>query len=100
MRTRMVGGLRSADVGARVELCGWIASRRDHGGIVFIDVRDASGIVQVVVDPSVPGLEAGHRVRSEWVVRVVGEVRARPEGTVNPDLPTGEVEVASAELQV
>jgi aspartyl-tRNA synthetase len=96
----MVGELRAEDVGERVELCGWIASRRDHGGIVFIDVRDASGIVQVVVDPSVPGLEAGHRVRSEWVVRVVGEVRARPEGTVNPDLPTGEVEVASAELQV
>ena len=58
MRTRMAGELRGSDIGARVELCGWIASRRDHGGIVFLDVRDASGIVQVVVDPSVAGLEA------------------------------------------
>jgi aspartyl-tRNA synthetase len=100
MRTRMAGELRADDVGARVELCGWIATRRDHGGIVFLDLRDRSGIVQVVVDPSVAGLEAGHRVRNEWVVRVVGEVRARPAGTVNPELATGEVEVASAELEV
>jgi len=100
MRTRMAGELRSSDVGARVELAGWVASRRDHGGVVFLDVRDASGVVQVVVDPSRAGLDAGHRVRSEWVVQVVGEVRARPEGTVNPDLGTGEVEVAADELRV
>jgi aspartyl-tRNA synthetase len=100
MRTKMVGELRAGDTGTRVELCGWIASRRDHGGIVFLDLRDASGLVQVVVDPSLPGLEAGHRVRGEWVVRVVGEVRARPVGTVNAELATGEIEVASEQLQV
>jgi aspartyl-tRNA synthetase len=100
MRTGMVGELSADDAGARVELCGWIASRRDHGGIVFLDLRDASGLVQVVVDPSRPGLEAGHRLRSEWVVRVVGEVRTRPAGTVNPDLATGDIEVASTELEV
>ncbi len=100
MRTRMAGELRPSDEGTRVELCGWIASRRDHGGIVFLDLRDASGVVQVVVDPSVAGLEAGHRVRNEWVVRVVGDVRARPDGTVNPELTTGEIEVATEELQV
>ncbi len=100
MRTNMTGELRAADIGERVELSGWIASRRDHGGIVFLDLRDASGIVQVVVDPSLPGLEAGHRVRNEWVVHVRGEVRARPEGTVNPDLATGEIEVAASELDV
>ncbi|MBV8949663.1 MAG: aspartate--tRNA ligase [Actinobacteria bacterium] len=100
MRTRMAGELRAADAATRVELCGWIASRRDHGGIVFLDLRDASGVVQVVVDPSVAGLEAGHRVRNEWVVRVVGDVRARPEGTVNPELATGDVEVATSELEV
>ncbi|HEY7138364.1 MAG TPA: aspartate--tRNA ligase [Acidimicrobiia bacterium] len=100
MRTRMAGELRSTDIGARVELAGWVASRRDHGGVVFLDVRDASGVVQVVVDPSRAGLDAGHRVRSEWVVQVVGEVRARPEGTVNPDLATGDVEVAADELHV
>jgi len=100
MRTRMAGELRAEDVGTRVELCGWVASRRDHGGVVFLDLRDASGIVQVVVDPSRAGLDAGHRVRNEWVLRVVGEVRARPEGTVNADLPTGEVEVGADELDV
>jgi aspartyl-tRNA synthetase len=100
MRTRMCGELRTDDVGARVELCGWVASRRDHGGVVFLDLRDASGVVQVVVDPTRAGLDAGHRVRNEWVLRVAGSVRARPEGTVNPELPTGEVEVGADELDV
>ncbi|HEX4779024.1 MAG TPA: amino acid--tRNA ligase-related protein, partial [Acidimicrobiia bacterium] len=100
MRTRMCGELRTDDVGARVELCGWVASRRDHGGVVFLDLRDASGVVQVVVDPRRAGLDAGHRVRNEWVLRVAGSVRARPEGTVNPELPTGEVEVGADELDV
>ena len=99
MRTQMVGTLRAEDIGESVVLCGWVASRRDHGGVVFFDVRDASGIVQIVADPSVVGAEV-HRVGREWVLRVEGQVRARPEGTVNAELPTGAVEVSAATLEV
>ncbi len=99
MRSQMVGTLRVEDVGERVALCGWVAARRDHGGVVFMDLRDASGIVQIVADPSVVG-EAMHRVGREWVLRVEGVVQARPEGTVNPDLPTGAVELSAATLEV
>jgi aspartyl-tRNA synthetase len=99
MRTQMVGTLGSRDVGEHVELCGWVASRRDHGGVVFLDLRDASGIVQIVADPTALGDEV-HRVGREWVLRVVGDVRSRPEGTVNPELPTGEVEVSASSLEV
>ncbi len=100
MRTHLAGELRSDDIGAGVVVCGWVASRRDHGGVVFLDVRDASGVVQVVVDPESVGGADVHHVRAEYVVRVDGPVRPRPEGTVNADLPTGEVEVAAAQLEV
>jgi len=100
MRTDRAGDLRSSDVGRDVVVCGWVDSRRDHGGVVFLDVRDTAGIVQVVVDPEQPGGADVHRVRSEWVVRVSGAVRPRPEGTVNSGLPTGEIEVAAAQLEV
>jgi aspartyl-tRNA synthetase len=99
MRSQMVGTLRATDVGEQVALCGWVAARRDHGGVVFLDLRDASGLVQIVADKSSVG-EAVHRVGREWVLRVEGEVRARPEGTVNADLPTGAVEVSAATLEV
>ena len=81
-------------------LCGWVDSRRDHGGVVFLDIRDTAGIVQVVVDPESPGGTAAHRVRGEYVVRVEGSVRPRPEGTVNDTLPTGAVEVGATVLEV
>ena len=100
MRTDRAGDLRGSDVGREVVVCGWVDSRRDHGGVVFLDVRDTAGIVQVVVDPEQPGGADVHRVRSEWVVRVTGAVRPRPEGTVNPGLPTGEIEIAAAQLEV
>jgi aspartyl-tRNA synthetase len=100
MRTHRAGELRAAHVGEAVELCGWVAHRRDHGGVVFLDLRDASGVVQVVVDPADAGCADAHRVRPEWVLRVVGSVRPRPEGTVNPEMATGEVEVAADELEV
>ena len=99
MRTHYAGSLRAGDAGTTVTLCGWVAHRRDHGGIVFVDVRDVTGLVQVVLDPAVAGADA-HRLRAEWVVRVTGEVRARPEGTVNDDLPTGAVEVAATGVEV
>jgi len=94
MRTHLCGELRAEHVGARVALCGWVARRREHGEhLLFLDLRDYSGTVQCVVDGSID-------VRSEWVVRVGGTVRLRPEGTVNPELPTGEVELAEVEVEV
>ncbi|MEW6473250.1 MAG: aspartate--tRNA ligase [Actinomycetota bacterium] len=100
MRTHYAGSLRASDEGTEVALCGWVAHRRDHGGVVFIDLRDREGIVQVVLDPASPGCAEAHRLRSEWVVRVEGTVRPRPEGTVNPNMATGEVEVAVNRLEI
>ena len=100
MRSHRAGDLRAGDAGESVVLCGWVAHRRDHGGKVFLDVRDVAGLVQVVVDPAAAGLEAAHRLRGEWVVRVIGDVQARPDGTVNDDLPTGAIEVVARELEV
>jgi aspartyl-tRNA synthetase len=98
----MCGDLRAEDAGRRVVLSGWVARKRDHGGVVFLDLRDREGLTQVVAHPE--GAPAAHAVASEVkpesVVRVTGEVRARPEGTVNPQLPTGEVEVAATEVEV
>ena len=97
-RDTMCGALRAADAERRVTLAGWVNTRRDHGGLAFVDLRDASGIVQLVVDPSQhPDL---HRIRNEFVLQVVGEVVARSEQTVNPNMATGEVEVRVEELRI
>src|SRR2546423_8237816 len=94
MRTDYCGTLRVADAGRRVVLCGWIDRRREHGEhLAFVDVRDHTGVVQCVVD-------GAHDVRTEYVVRISGTVRLRPEGTVNPHLPTGEVELGDCEVEV
>jgi aspartyl-tRNA synthetase len=102
MRTHRCGELRAEHAGTEVALCGWVAHDRDHGGVLFVDLRDASGLVQVVFHPDdAPEAHAvASRLRSESVVRVVGEVRRRPEGTVNTALPTGEVEVAARTVEV
>src|SRR4051812_37974767 len=100
MRTHYAGSLRASDEGSEVALCGWVAHRRDHGGGVFIDLRDREGIVQVVLDPGSPGCEEAHRLRSEYVIRVEGTVRRRPEGMVNPKAPTGEIEVGVTAVEV
>ena len=89
LRTHDAGTLRASDAGSTVTLAGWVARRRDHGGVVFLDLRDASGYVQVVVRE-----EEAHHLRNEYCVLVTGEVRRRPEGNENPELPTGEIEVA------
>jgi len=102
MRTDRAGDLRTGDVDRDVVVCGWVDARRDHGGVVFLDVRDTAGVVQVVVDPedtAVEGVDV-HHVRNEFVVQVEGRVRPRPDGTVNDTLPTGEVELAAALLTV
>jgi aspartyl-tRNA synthetase len=96
------GEIREGDAGRQVTLSGWVFRSRDHGGLVFIDLRDKTGVAQVVFDPDVSSInhEAAHQLRSEFVVRVRGEVRKRPAGTENVNLPTGAVEVHAAELQV
>jgi aspartyl-tRNA synthetase len=99
-RSHTCGALRKADVGKGVRLSGWVHRVRDHGGLLFIDLRDHYGLTQVVADPESPAFKAAETVRSEWVIRVDGKVRDRPEGTVNPDLPTGEVEIFAAEIEV
>jgi aspartyl-tRNA synthetase len=100
MRTRTAGSARAGDAGESVVLAGWVAARRDHGGVVFLDLRDASGVVQVVADPEVVTGADVHRIGREWVLRIEGTIRPRPEGTVNAELPTGEVEVAAAVIEV
>jgi aspartyl-tRNA synthetase len=102
LRTHACGALRSEHVGSEVVLCGWVAHRRDHGGVIFIDLRDREGLVQVVFHPTEApeAYGAADAARAEWVVRVTGEVRPRPEGTINPGLATGEVEVAATALEV
>jgi len=96
IRTHDAGTIRAEHVGQTVTLAGWVARRRDHGGVTFIDLRDASGVVQAVFRDE----EAAHALRSEFCVKVVGEVIARTEANVNPNLPTGEVEVVVTDLEV
>ena len=102
LRTARAGTLRADDVGSEVRVAGWVATRRDHGGVFFVDLRDASGILQVVVNPDdhPEAGEVAHRLRDEFCISVRGTVRERPEGTVNPDLPTGAVELAADEVTV
>src|SRR5690606_17671490 len=99
-RTHTCGALRAGDIGKTVRLSGWCHRIRDHGGVLFIDLRDHYGLTQIVADPDSPAFALAEKLRSEWVVRVDGKVRQRPEGTVNPDLPTGEVEVYVDEIEV
>jgi aspartyl-tRNA synthetase len=99
MRTHEAGTLRAEHAGQSVTLTGWVARRRDHGGVIFIDLRDASGVAQVVFREGEMA-ERAHRLRSEFCVRVVGEISRRPDGNDNPELPTGQIEVFATELEV
>ena len=99
-RSHTCGALRDADIGQTVRLSGWCHRIRDHGGVLFIDLRDHYGLTQVVADPDSPAFKVAETLRAEWVVRVDGKVRRRPEGTDNPDLPTGAVEVYVTEIEV
>src|SRR3977135_3151043 len=99
-RTHTCGVLRESDIGKEGRLSGWCHRIRDHGGLLFIDLRDHYGITQVVADPDSPSFKEAEKLRSEWVVRVDGKVRKRPAGTENPELPTGAVEVYISEIEV
>src|ERR671913_246584 len=102
IRTHTCGALRAADAGQRVTLQGWIHRRRDHGGLIFIDLRDRYGLTQLVFNPSnaAEAHTAAEQLRSEYVVTVEGTVGKRPAGTENPHLPTGEIEVVADRLTV
>lgn len=101
MRTHYCGHLNREHIGQTVTLCGWAHRRRDHGGVIFIDLRDREGMAQIVIDPDTPQAFANaETVRNEFVLKVTCKVRARPEGTVNPNIPTGEVEMLASEIEI
>ena len=101
MRTHYCGEVKKTEVGQEVEVCGWVHRRRDHGGVIFLDVRDRSGIVQVVYDPDTEdSFATADRVRNEFVLKAKGLVRDRPDGTVNPEMATGEVEILGGQLEI
>ncbi len=101
MRSHYCGELNESHIDQTISLCGWVHRRRDHGGVIFLDLRDRDGITQVVYDPdTVESFATAEQVRNEFVVRVQGRVRARPEGTENPEMPTGKIEVLGKELEI
>ena len=99
-RTNYCGEVTSALLGTKQTLCGWVNSYRNHGGVLFLDLRDRTGICQVVVEPSSPFFETAYGLRNEYVVEITGTVKARIEGAVNPNMKTGEIEVVAEELKV
>ncbi|MCK4586795.1 MAG: aspartate--tRNA ligase, partial [Gammaproteobacteria bacterium] len=101
MRSHYCGHINESHIDDTVTLCGWVHRRRDHGGVIFIDLRDREGISQVVFDPdTVEAFAAAESVRNEFVLKVTGRVRKRPEGTENADMPTGMVEMLGKELEI
>lgn len=101
MRSHYCGVVDAAFIDQQVTLCGWVHKRRDHGGVIFIDLRDREGLIQVVVDPDTAEIFAiAEQVRNEYVLKITGRVRRRPEGTINPELRTGEIEVLAKDLAV
>ncbi|MCB1657307.1 MAG: aspartate--tRNA ligase, partial [Pseudomonadales bacterium] len=101
MRTHYCGSLNESFIDQTVTLCGWVHRRRDHGGVVFLDMRDRDGLVQVVVDPDTPEAFAlADKSRSEYVLKITGRVRQRYAGTENPNMPSGMIEVLGKEIEV
>ncbi len=101
MRSHYCGELNESHIGETVTLCGWVHRRRDHGGVIFLDLRDRDGLTQVVVDPdTVEAFAAADKSRSEYVLKIEGLVRARPEGTTNANMPTGMIEVLGKDVEV
>ena len=99
-RSHTCGQLRIDHKGQEVRLSGWVHRVRDHGGLLFIDLRDHYGLTQIVIDPASPAFKTAEKVRSEWVIKVDGKVQPRPAGTENHELPTGLIEIAAGEIDV
>lgn len=101
MRTHYCGQVTKKQIDQEIMVCGWVNRRRDHGGVIFVDLRDREGLLQIVFDPDTPEIfQIAEHIRNEFVLQVKGRVRERPEGTINPDLPTGQVEVLALNLEV
>tara|TARA_R110001592_G_scaffold93088_1_gene270542 strand:+ start:1943 stop:3718 length:1776 start_codon:yes stop_codon:yes gene_type:complete len=101
MRSHYCGAVNEQHIGQEVTICGWVHRRRDHGGVIFLDMRDREGVAQIVFDPdTVEAFASAERVRSEYVLQIKGLVRARPEGTVNKDMATGQIEILGRELTI
>ena len=101
MRSHYCGGINESHIDQEVTLCGWVHRRRDHGGVIFLDLRDRDGISQVVFDPDTPeSFNLAEKVRSEFVIQVTGRVRRRPAGTENANMPTGQVELLGKQLSI
>jgi len=100
-RSEYCGRINREHLGQTVSVCGWVHRRRDHGGVIFVDLRDREGLLQIVCDPDTPEtFKIADRLRGEYVIAVVGKVRERPAGTINPNLPSGEVEVLAREIEI
>ena len=101
MRSHLCGQMRDSHISEEVSLCGWVHRRRDHGGVIFLDVRDYTGIIQVVFDPdTVAAFTLADQVRNEFVIQVIGKVRARDDAAVNLKMGTGKIEVLGVELNI
>jgi aspartyl-tRNA synthetase len=101
MRSHFCGHVTEALIGQTVTVCGWVNRRRDHGGVIFVDLRDREGLLQIVVDPdTAEAFATAEQIRNEYVMRITGRVRERPEGTVNADLSSGRIEVLAKEVEV
>ena len=101
MRTHYCGELNSSHIDQEIELCGWVHRRRDHGGVIFLDLRDRTGLAQIVFDPDrAEPFSIADLIRNEFVIKITGKVRNRPEGTINTDLTTGEIEVLGYSIEV
>ena len=101
MRTHKCGDLNTQQLGETVSICGWVHRRRDHGGVIFIDLRDRAGLVQVVIDPDLEDVfSIAEQVRSEYVLQITGIVRDRPQGTVNNNMHSGAIEILAKDIVV
>ncbi len=101
MRSHYCGDIRAEHCDSSISVCGWVDRRRDHGGVIFLDVRDREGVIQVVFDPDAgAAFELADKVRSEYVLRLTGKVRMREGNTINPNMPTGEVEIYATDLEI
>ncbi|HIL03095.1 MAG TPA: aspartate--tRNA ligase, partial [Candidatus Thioglobus autotrophicus] len=100
MRTNYCGELNKENIGQTVEICGWVNRRRDHGGVIFLDMRDKRGIAQVVINPDNADFSIAETIRNEFVLKITGHVIARADGLANPKLASGEIEIVAKNIEI